>query len=305
MIPESDPRRSTANDKAPVRLAQLATYVAVAAAALLIAIKLVAWFMTGSVALLSSLIDSMLDATASLVNMIAVYHAARPADAEHRFGHGKAEPLAGMGQTLFIGASGMLLLFEAVPRLLEPQPVEQADIGVVVMLISIGITFALVRFQRYVVRRSGSVAVNADSLHYTGDLMMNASIILSLLLTKYLGWYILDPIFAIGIAIYVLYTATKIAKSSLDILMDRELPDEEREQIKAICRQHPDVRGIHEMRTRSAGLTRFVQLHLEMDGDVSLRRAHAIADAVEAEIRKVFPDAEIIIHQDPVDTTGA
>lgn len=302
MIPEPDPRRSTANGKAPVRLAQLATYVAVATAVLLIAIKLVAWFMTDSVALLSSLIDSVLDATASLVNMVAVYHAARPADAEHRFGHGKAEPLAGMGQTLFIGASGMLLLFEAVPRLLDPQPVEQASVGVVVMLISIGVTFALVSFQRYVVRRSGSVAVSADSLHYTGDLLMNASIILSLLLTKYLGWYILDPIFAIGIAIYVLYTATKIARSSLDILMDRELPDEERERIKAICRQHPDVRGIHEMRTRSAGLTKFVQLHLEMDGDVSLRRAHAIADAVEAEIREVFPDAEIIIHQDPVDT---
>jgi ferrous-iron efflux pump FieF len=267
---------------------------------LLIVINLAAWLVTGSVAMLSTLIDSALDATASFVNLIAVRHAARPADEEHRFGHGKAEPLAGIGQTLFIGASGMFLLFEAVPRLFQPQPVAQAEVGIAVMLISIGLTFALVQFQRHVVRRTGSLAISADSLHYTGDLLLNASVILSLLLAKYLGWDILDPIFAIGIAIYVLYTATKIAKISLDVLMDRELPDAERALIEEICLRHPDVLAVHELRTRSAGLTKFVQLHLELDGELPLYQAHAIAAAVAADIRTALPEAEVFIHQDPV-----
>jgi len=300
MVLAPQPPAPTAAQAATRRLLRMATAAAVAVAALLIVIKLGAWLLTGSVALLSSLIDSALDATASLLNLIAVRHAARPADREHRFGHGKAEPLAGMGQTLFIGASGTLLLFEAVPRLFDPQPVSETGVGVAVMLVSMALTLGLVRFQRMVAARTGSVAVDADSLHYTGDLLMNASIILSLLLTHYLGWYVLDPIFAIGIAIYVLYTATKIARRSIDLLMDRELPDEERAQIKAICRRHPDVRGVHDVRTRRSGLTRFIQLHLELDGAMPLRQAHAVAVAVAADIRRAFPDAEVIIHQDPV-----
>lgn len=299
-MPRGQEIDSAAAGTPALRLMRLATYFAVLVAVLLIAIKLVAWLITGSVAMLSTLIDSVLDATASFVNLIAVRHAARPADKEHRFGHGKAEPLAGIGQTLFIGASGMFLLFEAVPRLFQPQPVAQAEVGIAVMLVSIGLTFVLVQFQRYVVRQTGSLAISADSLHYTGDLLLNASVILSLLLAKYLGWDILDPIFAIGIAIYVLYTATKIAKISLDVLMDRELPDAERALIKAICLRHSDVLGVHELRTRSAGLTKFVQLHLELDGELPLYQAHAIAAAVAAEIRVALPEAEVFIHQDPV-----
>lgn len=283
-----------------LRLKRLATFAAVAVAALLIAMKLAAWLLTDSVALLSSLIDSLLDASASLVNLIAVHHAARPADDDHRFGHGKAEPLAGMGQTLLIGASATLLLFEAVPRLFAPQPVSQPGIGVAVMVVSMALTVGLVWFQRRVVARTGSLAVDADSLHYLSDLLMNASVILALVLTHYLGWYVLDPLFAIGIAVYVLYTALQIAKRSIDVLMDRELPDAERERIEAICRQHPDVRGVHDMRTRRAGATRFIQLHLELDGGQPLRDAHQVAVAVAAEIRQAFPEAEVIIHQDPV-----
>ena len=288
----------------PLHLMRLATYAAVAVAAILISTKLAAWLITGSVAMLSSLIDSILDASASLLNLLAVHFAVQPADKEHRFGHGKAEPLAGMGQTLFIGASGMLVLAEALPRLLRPEPVEQAEIGIAVMLISIVLTIGLVRFQHYVIRRTGSVAISADSLHYTGDLLMNAAIILSLLLSKYLGWHIADPIFAIGISIYVLYTATRIARSSLDILMDRELPDEDLARIREICLRHPEVHGVHDLRTRSSGLTRFIQLHLELDGEVALRHSHAVSDRVAMEIRDAFPDAEVIIHQDPVDAAS-
>jgi ferrous-iron efflux pump FieF len=281
-------------------LRQSAAYAAVGVASVLIVIKVAAWLITNSVAMLSSLIDSVLDVSASVLNLLAVYHAARPADAEHRFGHGKLEPLAGIGQTLFIGASGMFLLFEAVPRLLEPQPVVEAEVGIIVMLVSIALTGGLVLYQRSVVRRTGSVAISADSLHYTGDLAMNGSIIVSLVLSSLFGWYILDPIFAIGIAVYVLYNAMRIARSSVDILMDRELPDEERALIERISRRHPDVYGVHELRTRSSGLKRFIQLHLEMHENLTLRRAHESAEQVEAWIQEAFPDAEIIIHQDPV-----
>jgi ferrous-iron efflux pump FieF len=282
------------------RLMRLATYASVSVAAVLIVVKLAAWLMTDSVSLLSSLIDSALDASASLLNAYAIHHSIQPADDEHRFGHGKAEPLAGMGQTLLIGASGMLLLFEAVPRLLAPQPVQEADIGVAVMLFSMVLTVALVGFQRYVVRRSGSVAIDADSLHYVSDLLMNAAIIMALLLSRYLDWHLADPVFAIAIAVYVLFTAARIARGSLDILMDRELPDEERERIEAICREHPLVRGVHELRTRRSGLTRFVQLHLDMDGDLPLREANRVAHEVAGQIHQAFPDSEVLIHQDPM-----
>ena len=296
----SQTRPEPASVQATQRLMRLATFVAVAVAGTLIAVKLFAFILTDSVALLSSLIDSTLDASASLLNAFAVYHATQPADHDHRFGHGKAESLAGMGQTLLIGASGMLLLFEAVPRLRDPQPIEQADVGVVVMLISIALTLGLVTFQRYVVRRSGSVAIDADSLHYTSDLLMNAAIIVALLLSRYLGWHLADPVFAIVIAVYVLYTAARIARGSIDILMDRELPDEERERVKIICREHPQVRGVHDVRTRRSGLTRFIQLHLEMDGGLSLHEANRIAHEVADSIHDAFPDAEVLIHQDPV-----
>lgn len=281
------------------RIMRAATVAAVVVAALLIVIKLAAWLTTGSVAVLSSLIDSVLDATASLLNAFAVHHALRPADHEHRFGHGKAESLAGIGQTLFVGASGALLLFEAIPRLLEPRPIDQAPVGIAVMLISIALTVGLVTFQRYAIRRTGSLAIGADSLHYAGDVMINASIIVSLVLSKYLGWYILDPIFAIGIAIYVLSTALRIARRSVDVLMDHELPDEERTRIEKICLEHPRVLAVHDMRTRTSGLTKFIQLHLEMDGEMTLRAAHDVAVAVERRIRAAFPGAEVIIHQDP------
>jgi ferrous-iron efflux pump FieF len=281
-------------------LTRLATWSAVAVAATLIAIKFAAWLMTGSVAMLSTLLDSVLDATASLLNLIAVHHAARPADREHRFGHGKAEPLAGIGQTLLIGASGSFLLFEAVPRLFQPQPVVQAEVGMIVMVISIALTGSLVLVQRHVVRRTGSVAIQADALHYLSDLLTNGSIIVALVLSSYLGWHIADPIFAIAISAYVIYTAVRVARTSLDILMDRELPDADRERIKQICRKHPHVRGIRDLRTRSSGLSQFVQLNLEMDGSLSLRRAHDIATEVAAQIQEAFPDAEVTIHEEPL-----
>jgi ferrous-iron efflux pump FieF len=271
----------------------------VAAAVILIVVKTAAWFLTDSVAVLSSLIDSWLDALASIVTLLAVRHALLPADREHRFGHGKLESLAGLGQSAFIGGSAALLLFEAGHRLYAPAPVSNELIGMGVMVFTIALTMVLVRFQIYVVRKTKSVAISADSLHYKGDILLNGSVLISLAASMTLGWSFLDPIFAIAIAGYILWNAWRIVAQSLHILMDRELPDEERARIRDIALAHPEVREMHDLRSRTAGAMTFIQLHLEMDGDMKLARAHDIADEVEAKIRAAFPEAEVIIHQDP------
>jgi ferrous-iron efflux pump FieF len=281
------------------RLMRLATYASVATATTLIAVKLAAWGLTGSMALLSTLIDSTLDAAASLINLWAVSHALTPADREHRFGHGKAEPLAGLGQAAFILGSGALLLAQAVNRLQHPVEVTHADIGTAVMVFSIVLTFLLVRFQKYVLSKANSVAISADSLHYAGDVMMNAAVIVSLIVGEWLGWTAIDPLFAIGIGGYLLWNAYQIARNSMDMLMDRELPEEDRGRIKEIARTYPGVRGMHDLRTRLSGQQGFIQLHLALDDDLPLIEAHAIADAVEKAIMEAFPHCDVIIHQDP------
>ncbi|MGC2854742.1 cation diffusion facilitator family transporter [Novispirillum sp. DQ9] len=278
---------------------RMATYAAVAAASVLVAVKVVAWLMTDSVAMLSSLVDSMLDGIASLVNLFAVRHALQPADAEHRFGHGKAEPLAGLAQAAFVTGSGLLLAAEAVSRLLNPVPVKQGLVGIGVMAFAIVVTLALVAFQRHVIRRTNSVAITADSLHYAGDVLINLSVVVSIILSLYLGWTLADPLFGLGIAAFLLFNAWKIARESLDLLMDREFPEADRQAILDIARAHPRVDDVHDLRTRSSGTQQFIQLHLEMDRGFTLLKAHAVADQVERDIRKAFPAADVIIHQDP------
>jgi len=281
------------------RLLRRATVASVTVAFTLIAIKMAAYLVTGSVALLSSLVDSVLDSLASLINFFAVRHAITPADQEHRFGHGKAEPLAGMGQAAFIAGSSLFLIFESVNRLVNVVPVRHSGIGVIVIFGSLVLTALLVGYQRYVVRRTGSLAIRADSLHYASDIVLNLSVILALILSGYLGIPLADPLFALGIAAYIIYSAWQIAAQSLDQLMDRELPDTDRERIECICRQHPEVRNVHDLRTRASGMDIFIQLHLELDPGLLLVRAHRIADEVEVELRKAFPNADVLIHQDP------
>jgi ferrous-iron efflux pump FieF len=281
------------------RLRRWATYASVAVALLLITAKFAAWLETGSVALLSSLIDSLLDAVASIVNLLAVRHALTPADREHRFGHGKAEPLAVLGQSAFITGSALLLLAEAVRRLIQPAAIENPSAGIAVMGFSIAVTIALVLFQRHVVRRTGSIAITADELHYRSDLILNSSVIAALVLGGIFGLRILDPLFGAAIGLWIIYSAARLARLSLVQLMDRELPDDERERIREIALSHPEVAAAHDLRTRSAGPTAFIQIHIEMDGDMSLVRAHEISDQVEARLRAAYPHAEIIIHQDP------
>jgi len=281
------------------RLLHLATTASVATACLLIVVKLVAFVITDSVSILSTLIDSLLDAAASMINLIAVRHALVPADREHRFGHGKAEPLAAMGQAAFITGSAIFLVIEAAPRFFTPHEVARSEIGIAVMVFSIVATLALVALQRHVIRRTGSLAISADQLHYTGDVLVNGAVILALILAVQFGWHFADPVFGIGIAAYILYNAWQIASGALDMLMDRELPEEERGRIRAVILGHRGVLGIHDLRTRASGPQIFIQCHIELDPHQSLIQAHAIADAVEGDLRDAFPGAEVIVHQDP------
>lgn len=272
---------------------------AVGVASLLVAVKLGAYLLTDSVAMMASLADSALDVLASTVNLLAIRASLRPADREHRFGHGKAEPLAGLGQGAFIAGSAAFLIVESVGRIIDPRPVEHATVGIAVMVFSIAVTLALVLVQRMVVRRTGSVAVGADSLHYIGDLLVNAGVIVGIVLAAQFGIAIADPIFGIVVALILAHSAWTVFIQSYDQLMDRELPDADRDKIKAIVRGHPEVRALHDLRTRAAGTRQFIQLHLELDPTMPLIRAHAISDEVEREVCAQFPNAEVIIHEDP------
>lgn len=282
-----------------IRLRRWATNASVSVAIFLVTVKTAAWVATGSVSMLSSLLDSGLDTAASILNLLAVRHAVTPADREHRFGHGKAEPLAGLGQAAFIAGSAALLLIEVAQRLVSPVTVVHANVGIVVSVIAIVATIGLVRFQSYVVRETGSLAVGADALHYRSDLLLNGAVILSLVLASQFAWHYADPLFGAVIALWILWSAWQIVSQSLKQLMDRELPDDDRARIRALAQAHPEVKSVHDLRTRSAGPTSFIQLHLEMDGRMTLARAHEVSDAVEKEILAAFPHAEVMIHQDP------
>ncbi|MCP1337463.1 cation diffusion facilitator family transporter [Futiania mangrovi] len=304
-IDAADARTGPANRKRRERLMRLATYASVASACFLILIKLGAWIATGSLAMLSSLIDSVLDAAASIVNLVAVRHALEPADHEHRFGHGKAEPLAGLGQAALIFGSALFLVFEAGGRLFAPVPVTQSTLGIVVIVVSIAVTLGLVLFQRHVVRVTKSVAIAADSLHYKGDLLMNAGVILALVLAGVFDMPIADPIIALMIAGYIANSAWSIVRQSLDQLMDKEFPEEDRARIRQIATSHREVEEIHDLRTRSSGTYSFIQFHLELDPHMTLARAHRISDEVEEMLQEAFPDADIFIHQDPAGSESA
>lgn len=281
------------------RLLRLATRASLAVAGLLVLSKAVAWWLSGSVSLLAGLTDSALDAVASFLNLLAVHYALRPADDDHRFGHGKAEALAGMAQALFIGVSAVLIGVQAVERLKTPQPLGDTAAGIAVMVLSLVLTLALLAFQRKVIRATGSTAVRADSLHYRSDLLLNSSILLALVLARF-GWPQLDALFGLGIAVYILWSAVQIARESTAILMDKELPAGIGERMLELVCAIPGVRGAHDLRTRVSGNRWFVQLHLELPGELALHDAHALCVKASEAIRQRYPQADVMVHADPV-----
>ncbi|MGC9421016.1 CDF family cation-efflux transporter FieF [Vibrio sp.] len=280
------------------RLVTLAAWTATLVASFLLLVKIAAWWVTGSVSLLASVVDSLLDIAASVVNLIVVRYALQPADREHTFGHGKAESLAALAQAMFISGSACFLILNGVERFFRPHELQSPEYGIYVSVFAMLVTFALVMFQRYVVKKTASQAIAADSLHYQTDLYMNAAIIVALGLSWF-GFKQADAIFAIGIGIYILYSAFYMAYQAVQTLLDRKLPDEELAQIQAVSLSVEGVLGVHQLRTRMAGPIRFIQLHLELEDQIPLIEAHHISDQVEDKLCQTFPGADVLIHQDP------
>ncbi|WP_449123589.1 cation diffusion facilitator family transporter [Pseudomonas sp. MPG01] len=280
------------------RLLRLATRASVAVACTLIIAKAIAWWLSGSVSMLAGLTDSALDGIASLLNLLAVHYALRPADNDHRYGHGKAESLAGMAQALFIGGSAVLIAFQAYERIQHPEPLGAPWISIGVIIFSLLLTVALLVLQHRVIKQTGSNAVRADSLHYRSDLLLNGSILVALVLAGF-GWHQLDAWFGLGIAAYILWSAIQIARESFSVLMDEELPTHVSQHMLELACSVPGVLGAHDLRTRISGNHWFVQLHLELPGELTLSVAHGISDQAADAIHKAYPRAEVLVHADP------
>ena len=298
MVAPSSNVVASLNDR-QIRLMHLASYASVVMALTLIALKLWAWNSTNSVALLSSLADSLLDLVASLITLFAVKVAVSPADREHRFGHGKSEGIAGLAQALIVTGSAGYVGIEAVARLLAPSPVLQPGLGLGVMFASLMLTLGLVVFQGYVVRQTGSLAISADAVHYKADILTNVAVLGAIFASAQWQLHILDPLLGLVVVVLILLAVRIIATDAIDVLLDRELPEDDRQRIKDAAFTQPGVKGMHDLRTRSSGAAQFIQFHLELDAGISLMEAHEICDAVEADVRDQFPGAEVLIHADP------
>ena len=282
-------------------LLQSATIAAVVVAGILVLGKAFAYSLTDSLSIKASLIDSVLDGGVSIVNFFAIRQALEPADDDHRFGHGKVEALAGLFQSLFIAGSSLWLLKEVVYRIQSPEKLIFHSMAIIVMIVASLLTFLLIMWQRFVVTQTNSIAVAADSLHYKTDLLTNIGVLLSLFLANTLNAHFIDWIVAVLISAYIFKTSYEIGKVSFDMLMDRELPDVVVKQIIEIAWQNKNVKGVHDLRTRSSGQRIFIQMHLDVDGMLTLRDAHEIAEEIEQNVIAIFPNADVIIHQDPID----
>lgn len=278
-------------------LVQMAAVVSVVGAALLILAKLWAYKKTLSVSLEATLVDSLLDAVASVGNLWAIKRAHRPPDKDHRFGHGKLEAIAALLQSVLIFISGLWLIKESIHRFFAPQALEEQQLGMMVILFSIFTTGAIVSFQRYVIRRSKSLAIAADSAHYTTDFVINIGVLVTLYFGNRFIW--LDALSCGLISLYIIYSCLGILRQALNILTDRELGDDVRKKIRDIILSHPDVVGLHDMRTRSSGHVDFIQAHVEMDPHFSLQKAHDIAENIGDEIMRQIPHSDVLIHIDP------
>ncbi|GHH20885.1 cation-efflux pump FieF [Sphingomonas glacialis] len=276
-----------------------AALASVAMACGLIALKTYAAWSTGSVAMLGSLADSGLDLLASLVTLYGVRLAAQPADHDHRFGHGKAEALAALFQVMLITASAAGIAWRAVLALGSNEATQGAEFGIGVSVIAIVATVVLLAYQRSVIRRTGSVAIVADNVHYQSDVLLNGSVIVALVLDQYLGWHQADPIFGIIIALWLAFGAFRASSSAIDQLMDKEWPEDMRRDFIEVAARQPGIKGIHDFRTRHSGAHDFAQFHMEVARDITVADAHVVVEGVERALRKAFPKVELLIHLDP------
>jgi ferrous-iron efflux pump FieF len=281
------------------KLTTRAAIASIAMALVLIGLKSWAAYRTDSTAMLGSLADSGLDLVASLIVLLGVRIAAVPADSDHRFGHGKAEALAALVQVILITLSAIFIGFRAIQRLLSGAQTAEAELGIGVSLVAIVLTFALITYQRHVVRRTGSLAIGTDRLHYASDLMLNSSVIAALVLDQFANLTGADALFGLLIALWLLWGAWRASSHAFDQLMDKEWPDELRARFLAATKEYPELAGLHDLRTRTSGTHHFAQFHVWVPADWTVREAHDRLDRVEEQLRARFPETEILIHVDP------
>ncbi len=281
------------------KLTRLASLVSLSVALLLVSVKIWAWLLTGSIAMLTSAADGLVDVMASIVTLAGVYYAQRPADRGHRYGHGKAEAVAAFVQALLLAGAGLVLGIESAGRLIHPQPLSQHSLGIWVIVGSTFFAGLLVAMQTYVVKQTGSTAIAADRAHYVTDIAVNIAVLVALVLDGLFGWTRSDAAGALGISCYMLWNARGMVLSALIQLLDQELDVKERRRIRAAALSCEGVRGVHDIRTRNGGDRVFVELHVEVDGQLSVDVGHDIGDAAEAAVRKLFPAAEVSAHLEP------
>lgn len=280
-------------------LVTLASAAAIASTLLLILIKIFAWVETNSAGVLVSLVDSSIDLLGSVLNFVVLRYALAPADEDHRFGHGKAESIAALGQSAFIFGSAGFLILHAFERLLRPQAIQQAELGMGIIAVSMLVTLLLVTFQKWVIHKTQSQAIQGDSLHYSSDLIMNLAVIAGLFVASQ-GFLQADPIIALMVGFYILFSAYRLAKQAIHSLLDRELDETTQQEIGNLALSHQQVMGVHDLRTRDGGKIIFIQMHLEMADRITLMEAHKVCDDIEDAILERFPNADIIIHLDPI-----
>ena len=288
------------NQKNTNLLVRSASIASLLVASTLIVLKYYGWVTTNSVSLLGSLADSLIDFLASVFVFVAISYSILPADAKHRFGYGKSEGLAAFVQSLFIGISGIYVCFEAIKRLLNPSQINQPSIAIWIILVSIVLTLTLVMYQKYVVKKSKSIAIESDRYHYLTDTYINLSVLFSIAITGWTRFVFIDALVGLLISGVILYTSVTLLKKSFKILLDQEIQSDDRDRIREIALDHPKVLGFHDLRTRDTGREYIIQFHLELDPNMSLLESHEITDEVTDNILKLYPDSELIIHTDPL-----
>jgi len=288
------------NQKNTHLLVRSASIASLLVASTLIVLKYYGWVTTTSVSLLASLADSLIDFLASVFVFVAISYSMLPADAKHRFGYGKSEGLAAFIQSLLIGISGIYVCFEAIKRLLNPSQINQPSTAIWIILVSIVLTLALVMYQKYVVKKSKSIAIESDRYHYLTDTYINLSVLFSIAITGWTRFVFIDALVGLLISGVILYTSVTLLKKSFKILLDQEIQSDDRDRIREIALDHPKVLGFHDLRTRDTGRNYIIQFHLELDPNMSLLESHEITDEVTDNVLKLYPDSELIIHTDPL-----
>ena len=281
------------------RMKHHAAVASISLAVLLSGLKLFATIASGSLAVFSSMIDSVSDVLGSAITFIAIKYSTRPATDHHRYGYGKAEAVSALVQAFFVAGSGLFVLYDAFMRFFHPRVLDETPLAIAIMVFSLIATLFLITYQKHVAKLTQSQAINADSAHYVVDILTNASIILSLTIVKFFEIYWFDTLTALVIAVYLLFNAYQLVVEAFDVLLDRELSDEIRQNIGYIISRHDFVKGFHDVRTHSLGNEYMIEIHLELDGRLSLFETHQLSDKVEAAIMEEYPNAQVIIHQDP------